>query len=543
MAGIFHAHSGGLLALELLLVFLTVSGLRSTKSNGINHDLPHHKSNTSHAASNGASSSFLTYPTFPEVLPPRSRDRPLKNKFEVSNSCIDCHADLHVVIFYRSATTCEVKVRRLDKVSWDFDIEIRIESLNVQENNRSSELHVIGPSGSSFTTALLTTNITLAVIGDHELHSNQSIPRIIMQTYYTTNATNIYHWNAFMTFVELNPEYEVLLMLDKHCRIFITKHFNSEVLSAYDTLVPKAFKADLFRYCFLYIKGGCYFDNKMINRSPLRLAILESDQFLVCSDSLPYGIASKTLKDTKRFYNAVICSAPRDKRMLKTIKYVVEMIKGKSYGFSDLGISGPVAFYEATKHQSEEVNVRFSHELGRHPYISKSFPKGHAEVNNGGREYRDYFVNEKINNVVLLTKFFNGYYSSAYRRYGDLWKQGKVFYESSPLLWNNHRLHIEPGILPYYTVSIDSVDGRITVSLRTYWNTYGMAVLSEMFKSYIRKNIMLAGTGGLTDKIELKLVNSITSDEYYISMDVPTRDRPSTVYSLREHLSIYPTAG
>ena len=541
MTGTFYGQFGFLFAIELLLVLLTVSGLRSNKSDKVSHDYTSYKSNTNHSFNTGGSSSSMTYPTFPEVLSPRSRDRPLKNKFLVSNSCTACHADLHVVMFYRSSTTCEVKIRRLDQVSWDFDIEIRIENLIEQGTNASSELHVIGPSKSSFVTAMFTTNITLAAIADHDLHSNQSIPRIIMQTYYTTNATNIYHWNAFMTFVELNPEYEVLLMLDKHCRIFIKKHFNSEVLGAYDSLVPKAFKADLFRYCFVYIKGGCYFDNKMINRSPLRLAILPSDRFLVCSDSLPYGIASKTLKDTKRYYNAVICSAPRDKRMLRSIQYVVAMIKGKSYGFSDLGITGPVAFYEATKHQSKEENLRFSHELGRHPFISKSFPEGHADINNGGREYRDYFVNDKINNVVLLTKFFNGYYSSAYRRYGDLWKQGKVFYESSPLFWNDHRLHIEPGILPYFTVSIDSVDGNITVSRRTYWNTYTMAVLGEMFKSYIRKDIMLAGTGGLTDKIELKLVNSMTSDEYYISMDVPTRERPIVVYSVHDHLSIHPT--
>ena len=90
--------------------------------------------------------------------------------------------------------------------------------------------------------------------------------------YYTTNATNVYHWNAFQTFVEvrrvasrrcrvrfrishrarrrltplpslsvvqLNPEYEVLLMLDKHCRVFIRKHFPAHVLTAYDALVPK----------------------------------------------------------------------------------------------------------------------------------------------------------------------------------------------------------------------------------------------------------------------------------------------------------------
>lgn len=464
------------------------------------------------------------------------------NKFEVTNSCPDCHADLHTVVYYRSESTCEVKIRRLDETSWTFDIQIRLQSFSRDFSAPSaSELHIIPPSpNSSYVSILLKTRIKLEALSETELHSRQKIPRIIMQTYYTTNATNIYHWNAFMTFVELNPEYELLLMLDRHCRIFIKRHFLPDVLKAYDLLVPKAFKADLFRYCFLYIKGGCYFDNKMINRSPLRNAILADDDFLVCSDSLPYGIAAKNLKETKRYYNAVICSAPRDHRMLKTIRFVVEMVNGQSYGMSDLGISGPVAFYQATKAQSRESNVRFSHELGRHPYISKMFPLGHGDIDNGAREYRDYFVNEKVNNIVLLTKFFNGYYSSAYRRYGDLWKQGKVFYETMALSWGSFRLYIEPGILPYYTVSIDSVDGHITVERRTFWNTYPVAVMNEEFKSFIRKNILFAGMGGLTDKIELKLLDTESSEEHYLGLEVPSRDRPRTVYSIRDHLSIQP---
>ena len=43
-----------------------------------------------------------------------------------------------------------------------------------------------------------------------------------------------------------------------------------DVLDMYDGYVPTAFQADVFRYCYLYIHGGCYIDCKMINRIPLR---------------------------------------------------------------------------------------------------------------------------------------------------------------------------------------------------------------------------------------------------------------------------------
>ena len=482
---------------------------------------------------------------FPEALSPRTKNHPLLNKFEVTFSCANCHADFHVAAFYRSERSCELRIRRLDETSWDFDVHIRLLSLvsadtNHVANASLSEIHTVSPSPkSSFVTVMLLTKIKLQAVTELELYSKQNIPRIIMQTYHTTNATNIYHWNAFQTFVELNPEYEVLLMLDVHCRVFITKHFPPDVLNAYDTLVPKAYKADLFRYCFLYVKGGCYFDNKMINRTPLRRTIQPTDDFLVCSDSLPYGVAAKTLKEAKRYYNAVICSAPRDIRMLKAIQYVVSMVHSRSYGFSDLDISGPVAFYEATKDLSTESNLRFAHELGRHPFKSVWFPEGHGMTESGAREYRDYFVKEKTNNEMILTKFFKGYYSSAYRRYGDLWKQGKVFYETLYLSWRSYRLFVEPGILPYHKVSL-SKDGIITVERRSIINTFPIAVLDETFKSSIRKYILLAGMGGLTDKIELKLLNMDSSVEYYLGLEVPTKSHPKTLYNIGERLHLHP---
>ena len=41
---------------------------------------------------------------------------------------------------------------------------------------------------------------------------------------------------------------------------FLDTHFDSEVRAAYDNLNPLAYKADLARYCILYIKGGWYLD-------------------------------------------------------------------------------------------------------------------------------------------------------------------------------------------------------------------------------------------------------------------------------------------
>ena len=61
---------------------------------------------------------------------------------------------------------------------------------------------------------------------------------------------------------EQNPEFEHYLYDDDDCRNFISKHFDEEVVEAFDLLIPGAYKSDLWRYCILYVTGGIYLDIK-----------------------------------------------------------------------------------------------------------------------------------------------------------------------------------------------------------------------------------------------------------------------------------------
>eukprot|EP00038_Savillea_parva_P028935 m.67856 g.67856 ORF g.67856 m.67856 type:complete len:494 (-) comp8473_c0_seq1:2178-3659(-) len=47
---------------------------------------------------------------------------------------------------------------------------------------------------------------------------------------------------------------------DRAADAFLEAHFHSDVTTALRTLVPGAFKADLFRYCVMYVRGGVYAD-------------------------------------------------------------------------------------------------------------------------------------------------------------------------------------------------------------------------------------------------------------------------------------------
>ena len=50
-----------------------------------------------------------------------------------------------------------------------------------------------------------------------------------------------------------NPEFEFFLFDDDERREFIATHFEKDVLEAYDTLLPGAYKADLWRYCIFMV--------------------------------------------------------------------------------------------------------------------------------------------------------------------------------------------------------------------------------------------------------------------------------------------------
>ena len=53
------------------------------------------------------------------------------------------------------------------------------------------------------------------------------------------------------------------LFHDEACSEFIAREYPPDVLMAYDSLIPTAFKADLWRYCVLYKYGGVYLDAKL----------------------------------------------------------------------------------------------------------------------------------------------------------------------------------------------------------------------------------------------------------------------------------------
>ncbi len=103
--------------------------------------------------------------------------------------------------------------------------------------------------------------LQLATVED--LHT---IPRVLHLTYKDYHKIPTKVWDLLR---EMAPEYKIKFYDDAACREFISRHFKRKTLNKFDSLVLGAHKADLFRYCVLYVHGGVYFDIKIKPDVPL----------------------------------------------------------------------------------------------------------------------------------------------------------------------------------------------------------------------------------------------------------------------------------
>jgi mannosyltransferase OCH1-like enzyme len=129
-----------------------------------------------------------------------------------------------------------------------------------------------------------------------------------------------------------NPEFEYYLYDDIDRRNFIVKNFETNVVTAYDALIPGAYQADLWRYCILYKLGGIYLDIKFYTVNGFKLLSLTDKEYFI-RDIEPSGSG---------VINGLIVSKPGNQKLLNCINEIVNNVKNKYYGNSPLEPTGPL---------------------------------------------------------------------------------------------------------------------------------------------------------------------------------------------------------
>jgi len=156
---------------------------------------------------------------------------------------------------------------------------------------------------------------------------------------------------------------------DDDAKKFLEIHFPVEVSEAYNIIMPGAFKADLFRYCALFIFGGVYADMDVLLETNLDSAIANDVGFMT-----PVDEPGSTTGHRMCLWNGLIAAAPGHPYLAKVIETVVNNIRNRftsvdiddtlcpnpdlsvSHSFDILFTTGPCSF-----------GASVNRVLGRHP--------------------------------------------------------------------------------------------------------------------------------------------------------------------------------
>jgi len=239
------------------------------------------------------------------------------------------------------------------------------------------------------------------------IHNRLNRPFILKQNYKSIIPLHLYTcWHSkdlpplmkenYHYLVESNPKVTFHLYDENDCREFIKNNFEADVLGAYDSLIPCAFKCDLWRYCILFINGGIYMDIKYRCVNGFKFISLTEKEYFVRD------------LDINNIYNALIVSLPGNEILNKCIKQIVENVQNKYYGDGGLDPSGPGLLGKYFT-QEERNSMEMYHSF--------------VESNN------KYCI---LKDDMIILSFYDDYREEQskfqkYKHYSQLWKEMNIY--------------------------------------------------------------------------------------------------------------------
>lgn len=187
----------------------------------------------------------------------------------------------------------------------------------------------------------------------------QSIPNTVIQTW-EENAFGKRHLKSINQFRKLNSDMNFELY-DKYARDTYMQQFwgSHPIHQIYERAVFGALKADLFRYCIVFERGGYYFDiSKGLNtsisslHSPIVTGFISFEGNETQTQPIP-GAKSKLLRPEKRVIQWGFGFAPKHEVLSILIGDIVERFPeydGKKFAIPKIAIielSGPAAMTRA----------------------------------------------------------------------------------------------------------------------------------------------------------------------------------------------------
>lgn len=313
-------------------------------------------------------------------------------------------------------------------------------------------------------------------------NNEQKIPKKIFQTW-KSNDMELEMKNTIKIIQKLNPEYDYTLFTDNECIEYLKKNFDNVIVNTFNNLIPGAFKADLFRYCVLFMEGGIYIDCKMIPCIPFRQIIKPDDTCILVENTYERNDIS--------IYNAFMCSEPHNKLFLDCINEIVENSINLYYPLNPFAVTGPTLLYNIYKKQN--CNYR----LLKHPNIGLHY----ANHNNGifnelnqiiiYKTYKNYYKNNNGGAYIKMFHFGNCYANiiNLLTVYNPITLK-KMKYNNIVLLQNNldnQIVYINKNNESSIELSrINGNDGILIIVCNSVWTKIAEIDLTQFTQIYIK---------------------------------------------------------
>ena len=194
-----------------------------------------------------------------------------------------------------------------------------------------------------------------------------------------------------------NPSFSSLYFDDQSAFEFVRDRCGSRAAAAYACLIPAAFRADLFRFCFLHASGGVYADSDQFFVRPIEQIVSICSEATVGHDSFRYGAEDKQQEHPMLGFQMKILAGVSSHPVWKCmIDEIVKHVEERYMPELDLAFSGPILLHACvSSHPGTGVVATYwDTRGGEWPYSGCSSADGVVSYEKGGK--RDFVPTESL---------------------------------------------------------------------------------------------------------------------------------------------------
>lgn len=215
--------------------------------------------------------------------------------------------------------------------------------------------------------------------------------------------------------------WETKYFSSKQRRTFLCEHFDRRVVTAYDKLIPNSYRADLFRFCAVYVLGGIYVDFSTAFVVPIEsLVDVDNDELVLCQD-FEYN-------NKKHMYTAFFAARPRHELMKMCVDAIVSNVHVSFKGVNALHPTGPLVFQEV-----------FDMFVTKYPTASYRLELTNGDKNMGYDRSGTCVIKFKSQNHTFLVS------NDGKERqvYGNMWRDGCIYHGGEKTCAEYNTIHLE----------------------------------------------------------------------------------------------------